>query len=78
MRLPTALRLAAFFLYEYHDRLGNDGCNDWDVPDFTTTEEVLSIIPADEWDETHVPPNWMFVIFLAEWLEAEAKKARQA
>ena len=73
------IALAADFLHEYADRLGNDGCNDWWFPDDWTQAERDEIVMAmHSWngdpDEAELPAhkiqmNNFLVPFLADQLK---------
>ena len=69
----TRLRLVADFLREYADRLGNDGCNDWELPDYMDVFRLPTTPDLADWDYTRgvMPPNWMVVAALADWIETE-------
>ena len=40
-------QLAADFLNEYANQLGNNSCNDYRVPDWVPREELLKLLDAD-------------------------------
>jgi hypothetical protein len=63
------LLLAAAFLDEYADRLGNDGCNDWNWP-AGLSEEEKAALRGEEYDGKWPPPNWLAVRRLAGMLRA--------
>lgn len=72
----VVLRLAADFLKEFSDRLGNDGCNDWEWPVYVTDDVKKVLVDAD-WrndfgDES--PPNWAAVDWVAAALAAFGKE----
>ena len=69
-------RLAAELLREYKDRLSNDGCNDYDVPDWVPMDELLDL--AALWNRGPVEPdivnyNWAVVGTVAEVLSPEPR-----
>lgn len=48
-------RLAADLLREYSDRLSNDGCNDYDVPEYVDRKELVALL--DAWDGDDEEPD---------------------
>lgn len=61
-----AARLAMQFLSEYSDRLSNDGCNDFTVPDFVPKDKLITAIQeANACSEADAKPlcgyNWAVV-----------------
>lgn len=85
MEDPTRalLRLAAAFLDEYSDRLGNDGCNDWEWPDNVpralrkAMEEVDQRLNPSGWEPwgKEAPPNHVAVSVVAEMLQRMADES---
>jgi hypothetical protein len=68
------IRLAAEFLRDYANRLGNDGCNDYTWPDWIDHETKIDIlasqIDADDIEcQMEVTYNWMVADGLAKLLE---------
>lgn len=67
-------KLIGQFLKEYAERLGNDGCNDWDFPENWTHEEKVEFVRAyhdwngdpEEFREDHLHlSNFAVAEFLA-------------
>ena len=72
-------RLAALFLAEHADRLGNDGCNDWAwpewVPEATRTRILTSMATEGQVAEVLAdyadgPPNKTLAGFLSDVFES--------
>lgn len=70
------VRLAAEFLDEYSDRLGNDSCNDWEWPEWVTEPLRVAMEQIDHemnpsgwepWGE-EAPTNWSAVDCVAAML----------
>jgi hypothetical protein len=78
------LLLAAQFLEDYCDRLGNDGCNDYDLPNTDENWDMLVKIEEeiDPKETTERPPkkeplqtvNFSVAGYIARRLKAEANK----
>lgn len=70
----------ADFLEEYRDRLGNDGCNDWDYPsDWTEEDRETFCREYSEWngeEETDCTfiPNFCAVGLLASKIKRLAEE----
>ena len=60
---PELFRLTAEFLDQYADRLGNDGCNDWEWPVYLSQEGRQVLVDQDYLKDfgNNPPPNWMVV-----------------
>ncbi len=68
-------KLAAELLREYSERLSNDGCNDYDIPEYVDRDELNKLV-----NEYHNEPdgseslsgyNWAVVDAVARALEKE-------
>lgn len=55
MLSPTELKLIAQFLDDYGGRLGNDGCNDYELDD---TPEHRKLLEAAERTNSDDPDEW--------------------
>jgi hypothetical protein len=70
------MKLAASFLDDYSDRLGNDGCNDWDWPTDWTREQCDEFLrnyhafngDPEEYTSGGRLPNFAAVAYLAHLL----------
>ena len=70
---PKELKLASEFLKQFSERLGSDGCNDWEFPDDWTNAEITQFKrdicewnrggeTVSDWENV---PNWVAVGVLA-------------
>ena len=64
-------KLIAQMLEEYSERLGNDGCNDWECPEYLTKAEKAKLrSDLAKWSgdpdfPLESPPNWAVASCLA-------------
>lgn len=71
------VKLAAELLDEYADRLGNDGCNDYVVPDYVPLKELWAALKewndadSDEDNDGLEELNWAVVRAVANELRKE-------
>ena len=75
---PWILRLAATMLNEYSERLGNDGCNDFDLPEGISQKQIIQLVErfhpdccgggSDDDAEGVAGNNWGVADALAEYL----------
>lgn len=74
-KLRFMFRLAADFLDEFSDRLGNAGCNDWEWPEWLPEEQrrlISEIVQRGNGGEPFggVPMDFMAVDATAEFLRS--------
>lgn len=68
----AAIRLATEFLKSLAERLGNDGCNDWEWPEWVPVGLRKEIVKVDGYGKEcpgRCPPNFVAVYGLIAVLE---------
>lgn len=78
-----AARLAAEFLEAYSERLGSDGCNDYDVPEWVPMPELLAAMRAadpndEDIDESCAGYNFIVVGAVVHALMARPERAERS